>query len=200
MRDPGCSWVHAKFRTLRCQRFFPPTNTLPCLTIFSLPPFTMVLSWQATFNSIKLVFQFLSMSLNFLLNRRGLRNTTTFFPQCNLKSLTIQIVVLVPWLLFVLIYLQIILEESALARGNRPTLFFFLSCSISASRILGMERLFPSYISQVPLVSKPDYRTQCTFRNSKHKLHKLLTWSRKTIKCHRHQLLPPFQNKSYVWT
>ena len=124
MRDPGCSWVHAKFRTLRCQRFFPPTNTLPCLTIFSLPPFTMVLSWQATFNSIKMVFQFSSMSLNFLLNRRGLPGTTTLFPQCNLKSLTIQIVVLVLWLLFVLIYLQIILEESALARGNRPTLFF----------------------------------------------------------------------------
>jgi hypothetical protein len=91
MRDPGCSWVHAKFRTLRYQRLFPPTNTLPCLTIFSLPPFTMVLSWQATFNSIKMVFQFLSMSLNLLLNRRGLPDTTTFFPQCNLlqfKSLS----------------------------------------------------------------------------------------------------------------
>lgn len=170
MRDPGCSCVHAKFKTLRYQSFFPPTNTLPCLTIFSLPPFTMVLSWQTTFNSIKLVFQFLSMSLNFLLNRRGSPDTTTFFPQCNLKSLAIHIVVLVPWLLLVLIYLRIILEESAPARGNRPTLYFILSFSISASPLIGMERLFPSYISQVPLVSKTDYRTQYIHRNSKHKL------------------------------
>lgn len=103
-----------------------------------------------------MVFQFLSMSLNFLLNKRGLPGTTTSFPKCNLKSLAIHAVLLVPRLLFILIYLQIILEETAPAPGNRPAfLFFFVSHHLGITN-LGMDRVVPSYISQVPLVPKPE--------------------------------------------
>lgn len=134
-----------------------------------------------------MVFQFLSMSLNFLVNRRGLSDTTTFFPQCNLKPLTIQIVVLVPWLLFVLICLRIILEECAPARGNRPALFFFLSLASRHRRFLAWKDCSHPTFRRCPLCPKQTTERSVHIGTAS-TICLLLTWSRKTIKCHRHQL------------